>query len=1037
MSSKSRQASAEKQGGAIRPAFSISAAPTALVKKTAVADITPEQAQKNIASMTLDERSTLATIEPLPQAAAQILISDRSLATRTRLARNKSIGEALMLKLTRDPQYFVRDGLLDNEGVTAKVLEALVPKANSNAFRRILEHDSAPQSALVTGAESGDPGVREAVANSKSASPELLDKLSTDENVFVRAQVANNPNTSDATVAKMSSADTKDDGFRVYRSLSTRPKLPDAAVANLLKSDDANVLENVIDNNHDRIPAETLVNLIDFEGGDRDDVLNALLRTKKLPQDKVDQIFEKAEPGRQLWRHASKVASPEAIQSSFDAAIKKSVAEEDYLYVEPILSSAKSLNFGEILDKYAANLKPSDQYDFLSAMASNEAVPADVVKKVFRIIDGWSDEEYGEGRGRNILRDLMDHPNLPQEVVTAILKSKDDRYDYVRNGLVKKLPVSEQVRLSSKPPEWFTNEPERNIDYKRYQLRQLWQAMEHYGVTSLKKADLNKENFSAFKGKPAVEDVFKAGNGVVTKDFLANYMKEAKAKGQGYYIHHSQYSADIQSDAAFRGLPRYVYAVGLKDIETSPEVLDFVERVAPTMQHSGHSIGVDGKNLGWILYKKVPKDLAATFGIDQEFFVVEQVQSDWRGFFQKIRDATENMELDRAVREDQRRSLEMFEDKYGEDGLARVQKELDKLVSNYPEKILSAFLEDVPGELVFMTGKDRIRELTRMSPTTAKIIYDDVAKRFGFKDSERLPGYMEVVAKLKAYEYQDDVTEVGPIENNYSTYEQDSNFSVKNRPRPTRKEDKHVKLDSKVPTGEREPVDYDVYTGLGNLMYPLGGSLETMLTAAVTQNATPVSVGKDTLYYEHVPASGKQGERLEVRLASEGKNTDFVFVPTGDQAHPWKPTENIGDLAKIIIDKMPKDMVPGEKVEPGKDKSYNVLKDPALAQVAGDLSEQEKMFVGITQWKNKVFVADPERVDDATLEILKKNPVGDGKYFKWIYTTQEDIDAGKAMKDSSPSIYVEKKDAWDKASEALAKARETQGKTSPLIKVTR
>jgi len=86
-------------------------------------------------------------------------------------------------------------------------------------------------------------------------------------------------------------------------------------------------------------------------------------------------------------------------------------------------------------------------------------------------------------------------------------------------------------------------------------------------------------------------------------------------------------------------------------------------------------------------------------------------------------------------------------------------------------------------------------------------------------------GYENAEDEIRADLYQDDIESPAAPEQGYSPREGDSNFSVKTRPRPTRKEDKDIRLDSKQPTGEREPANYDQYTGLGNLSYPLGGAL--------------------------------------------------------------------------------------------------------------------------------------------------------------------------------------------------------------------
>lgn len=1034
-----------------RPAFSIHAA-SPLVKKTLKPDISVEEAKKNIQSMLVNERCELAESANLPPQVAMLLGEDRSLRLRSILSANPVTPEALMLKLAKDPQPFPRKRLLENPSATSAVLEVLLEDADQEMFVKILKHEHAPQSVLTKGMASEDWEVRQTVAKSESATPEMLDKLASDAEESVREAVALNVNTSEQTLVRLAKEAVEGTQAGVARELASRQGLSKEVIDTLLTfENNPDVLTTLVFNNqkNPNLTTETLIALATPEGVSAN-LVSTIIDTGRLPQDIVDGFLEDTD--RDVVRSAIKLASKGAITERLGKAIEEAYKEDAWGGVGEILKHAEAVPFDEIADKYL-NEKTGENgvHTILRSIISNPAAPASALTKAFNFLEAVPEEEWGYDY-TSLARNLSYHQNVPKEVIRTMVSREGDRYNSFKNGLIQRLPVSEQVRLSSKTPKWFSDEPERAIDYKRYSLRQLQKAMEQAGLSSMKKADLGKEPFQMFKGKPAIEDLFNKNKGVITLDLLESYLKEAKGKGQGYYVHHSTYSPSVQSDKIFDELERYVYAVGLKDIEGDEELVDFVEKVAPTMQHAGHTIGLAGKNLGWVLYKKVPKDIAEKLGVDQAFFLIEQVQSDWRGFFQKIRDAIANTELARNVREEQKQALEYFESKYGEDGIVRVQKSLDKLVKDYPEKILSAFLEDAVGNLVFMTDKDKIRSLTSMSPTTAKIIYEDTAKKFGFKESTRIPGYLEMVAS----NYQDDVTEVGPIENNYSTHEQDSNFSVKNRPRPTRKEDKHIRRDSKVPTGEREPVDYDVYTGLGNMMYPLGGSLGEQIEAAVGEIPVHVDAGNGaTLFYRLVESDTKKRKPyIEVSVQLDGEKSrlqglQWFLVKSGKT---WVVESRSAQLEKmskeqnaawdeVVLSNIPEE-VGGEKVEEKTAKSYNLMTDPRLDSLEPKLTEQEKMFVNITKWggaKNDTFLADAERLDSATLDVLKQRPKGEGTYFSWRYTSQEDLNTGKGLKDSSPSVYVVKKKAWDEALDLLRKkdqqANEQPAGASPKIEV--
>jgi hypothetical protein len=169
-----------------------------------------------------------------------------------------------------------------------------------------------------------------------------------------------------------------------------------------------------------------------------------------------------------------------------------------------------------------------------------------------------------------------------------------------------------------------------------------------------------------------------------------------------------------------------------------------MKEVAPKLGHGDHGSygGWGNMNMGWVLWK----DITEVMG--HPSILIEQVQSDWRGLLSKIR----------AMRDDinDRQSgvakelLTQWEEKYGQESLERIQKNVDELVRDYPEKIMAEFLSQpgVRGKTVYMTGKDTQQGLIGHSKERKDVltenIYDKIPRAMGFKDSKELPGFLKL-----------------------------------------------------------------------------------------------------------------------------------------------------------------------------------------------------------------------------------------------------------------------------------------------------
>ncbi len=102
-----------------------------------------------------------------------------------------------------------------------------------------------------------------------------------------------------------------------------------------------------------------------------------------------------------------------------------------------------------------------------------------------------------------------------------------------------------------------------------------------------------------------------------------------------------------------------------------------------------------------------------------------------------------------------------------------------------------------------------------------------------------------------------------------------------------------------------------------------------------------------------------------------------------------------------------------EKNEPQKGASYNVLQDPTLAELAPDMTPEEKLFTNIKRWDGDTFYANPDKLDSQTLELLKKKKKGEGKYFSWSYRDRDDVKKETGGEgDQEPVLTINRLGPW-------------------------
>lgn len=331
--------------------------------------------------------------------------------------------------------------------------------------------------------------------------------------------------------------------------------------------------------------------------------------------------------------------------------------------------------------------------------------------------------------------------------------------------------------------------------------------------------------------------------------------------------------------------------------------------------------------------------------------------------------------------------------------------------------------------------------------------------------------------EVETANYQDD-TWGFEKDQGFSSYDRDTNFTNRTRPRIAKNKDRDKRQDSKSPTGSPDPMDYSMTQNLGNLTYPLAGTLIQLV--AETKSGSwawgdaqrfPAEDAPGGYFGFAVPTqpddveSLKEGEmdfflvfrlhRRGGRYAKELRYVSYSDPKLGPTRYGARVASEISTaFSDVLFDSMPREVVKEaialvdteatkkmreeekkkeetskkkrERLENPNRKNYDVLTDPSLAEAAPGITDVERLFTGIKKWNKNVFMADPKKLDETTLGLLEKTPKGDGKYFKWIYTTEDEIKErlakDKSAQATEPTIWVVKKPAWDEALTKLGRA---------------
>ncbi len=320
----------------------------------------------------------------------------------------------------------------------------------------------------------------------------------------------------------------------------------------------------------------------------------------------------------------------------------------------------------------------------------------------------------------------------------------------------------DRVRKTSKTPKGWPKDPAVFISRNAYVLRSLEKEMEKSGVAELATADLRKPEYQKFGNNPVIKTLFEKGNGQVTLESLQAYQKELGSTGEKYYRHHSKYpgAAEYQIEERFNKLPAQVYALVWDDLGqfgVSDDAKKFIEDLSPQMKHrtgerGEHVVGLNGRNLGYIIWK----DITSVLG--EPAVLIQQMQSDWKAAFSEIAklEAGETLEIDNIKITQEHLPL-FYERVGGKDFFDSAKADVLKLIKDYPQKLLQAFLVDARGKKVFMHTAKAINKAIGKDENTeggvAEIVYRQAPKAFGFQPSmdPKMPAeyYQEIQASLE------------------------------------------------------------------------------------------------------------------------------------------------------------------------------------------------------------------------------------------------------------------------------------------------
>lgn len=622
------------------------------------------------------------------------------------------------------------------ESLKGREISSHNSKELNNVFKKLITAKNFDPALQIQVAQSKNIVVRKGLANNENLTPEVQMMLAKDRAPSVRYQLAQNENLTEQVQNLM----VHDKDSRIVNKIIMGKNLSPEVQEIVLKNPAPEIRAHLLNKENlepkiqlalARDPEEKVRAAYAYNGILTPEIQNILARDKSKTVRTA--LLRKTRPlSPEIFAHFIKDPAEEV---KIDLAKRSDFPSE--LYAALIASSGPDV-------KIIISEKKDVSDDIKNILAQDEDVP--VRKHVVN---------YVETLPQDVLKRLAGDPDVGVRAALAgrddidkdiqILLAKDPSPE-IRKKLRKRRDLDTNVRvmLQENIPEGFSQDNfVAKINKNKYVFRIIEKYMEDNKLNELTPKDFKGTPIERYYQQPLVNAMFRQNNG---KPLTLEHIKKAieTIEAKEFYVLHGTMGSEIQSASQFKELPRHSFALLFKDLESDPETLAFMKDVAPKLGHGDHGSygGWGNMNMGWVLWK----DISSVMGYPS--ILIEQIQSDWRGLISKIRGMRDDIN-DRQNSE-AASLLKQWEEKYGPDSLNRIQKNIDELVRDYPEKILSEFLSQsgVRGKTVFMTGKETQQKLIGHKSDKPDVltdnIYDRIPRSLGFKDSDELKGFLKL-----------------------------------------------------------------------------------------------------------------------------------------------------------------------------------------------------------------------------------------------------------------------------------------------------
>ena len=702
--------------------------------------------------------SGLASNESLPKEMQKLLITGGDLEeVFPRLALREDLLPEVQKILSISPSKDVKESLYENDFVLPEIksyLKKIMSVAKKYSWDTWREDEKAPpldeQNSLLT---ISDPYINKKLAG-VSGDKDILSAIYDANNPVILEQMAQNKMADNDTYRKLYALNNEEVDSALFENPNVPVDIKELFFDRYKSTDKATYYKRRLLEQGFASKEMQMQILEDSKGNE----------TAEGSKRKLEEIFSKLlsiknlDPGIQMQLAAAKGAfiraklatnpnlSPEVqsiLLTDRASSVRKLMASNPVINEETqrVLATDK---IESVRRELAANPKISDSTQAVLTRAALETGDEDTALRLLNNdkLSPKAQEEFIEYGKTYYLRRLADNPNLTRDIQLKLMKD-DDRQ--VRDNLSNNdaLHPEIRVRLNSKPPKDFDkNEFVTKVHKNKYVFRILEKYMEDNDLTQLEAKNFKGTPIERYRQQPLVDAMFKENNG---KPLSIEHIKKAleKLDAKEFYVYHGDFSSGIQSHKKFSTLPRHSFALLFKDLESDPQTLEFMKDVAPNMAHGNHgSMGGWGEmNMGWILWKDITKI------VGKPAVLIEQVQSDWRGLMSKIKAMKDDINHPQNWQAE--RMVDDWIEQYGEDSLPRIQKNLDALVKDYPEKLMAAFLSSsgVRGKTVYITDKETQRGLVGHSEGESVMldtIYERMPAAFGFKQAEDIPGFLKL-----------------------------------------------------------------------------------------------------------------------------------------------------------------------------------------------------------------------------------------------------------------------------------------------------